>query len=277
MSIDEQVIKAGEGNMPNARFGDYSKIDVDPSNDSDFWFVTELIADGERKNFAGVFRLAPELANDVGIISIDSPVSSGTFTDSEEVTVTLFNYGIDPASNFDITLMLNGTVVSTGTFTSTLGSTLSASFTFDDPIDLSTPGEYTIVTTTNYDLDGNESNDSKELVINSLIASDVGVIQMTAPESGESLGNETITITIENFGGEAQSNFDVSYILDGGAEVVETFTETIAPGETAQYSFTQQGDFSNVGEHTVMASTLLDTDAIPVSYTHLTLPTTPYV
>ena len=57
------------------------------------------------------------------------------------------------------------------------------------------------------------------------------------------------------------SNFEVSYSVNGGAEVVETFTETLASGKTAEYSFTGTADMSTVeAYYTIVASVNLDGD-----------------
>ena len=56
MSMEEGLIANGTANFPNNRFGDYSKIDVDPVDDLTFWFNSEYM-NPERKNVVGAFRL----------------------------------------------------------------------------------------------------------------------------------------------------------------------------------------------------------------------------
>jgi hypothetical protein len=51
--------------------------------------------------------------------------------------------------------------------------------------------------------------------------------------------------------------------VDGGAQVVETFTGTLQQGETANFSFAQTADFSEFGDYNVMACTDLDGDEFP--------------
>lgn len=64
---------------------------------------------------------------------------------------------------------------------------------------------------------------------------------------------ETITISIYNNGGTDLSTFDVTYIADNGAPVVESFTGTITAGSTVSYPFTTTADFSAPGAHTIQA------------------------
>ena len=53
MTIEEQLIANGNANIPGLRYGDYSKIDIDPVNDKTFWFINEYMNSG-RKNVVGV-------------------------------------------------------------------------------------------------------------------------------------------------------------------------------------------------------------------------------
>ncbi|MBV1923502.1 MAG: hypothetical protein KUG68_05720, partial [Flavobacteriaceae bacterium] len=57
MTIAEETIAIGNGLFTNERYGDYSKIDVDPSDDQTFWFIDEYI-NGSRKGVVGVFKIA---------------------------------------------------------------------------------------------------------------------------------------------------------------------------------------------------------------------------
>lgn len=260
MSIAETVIKAGNGNMPSLRYSDYCKIDIDPDGDKKFWFVTELI-DTNRKNVAGVFQIAPDDPNDVGIISIDTPVS-GTLTNSETVTVTIQNFGTDPQSNFDVTYQVDGGALVTETYTGTLASGATAQFTFTANADLSTEGQtYAITSSTALTNDANNANDSVTANVTHVFANNIGVTAITAPVSGEGLGNESIVVTIENFGAASQSNFDVSYTIDGGTPVTETVPGPLAPGATLSYTFTTQGDFSAFDTYTIVATTALPNDS----------------
>ncbi|PQB03736.1 T9SS-dependent choice-of-anchor J family protein [Aureitalea marina] len=59
MTVAEQLIANGDGNFTTStRYGDYSKIDVDPCNDKTFWFITEYIS-SQRKGVVGAFQIAP--------------------------------------------------------------------------------------------------------------------------------------------------------------------------------------------------------------------------
>ena len=63
MSMEEGLIANGTADFPNNRFGDYSKMDVDPADDLTFWFDIEYM-NSERKNVVGAFRVDDVLGND---------------------------------------------------------------------------------------------------------------------------------------------------------------------------------------------------------------------
>lgn len=56
MTAMEELIANGNGKIPSTRYGDYSKIDVDPADDETFWFINEYYSSG-RKGVVGVFKV----------------------------------------------------------------------------------------------------------------------------------------------------------------------------------------------------------------------------
>jgi len=259
MSIAEEIIQAGTGNIGSTRFGDYSKLAVDPSNDKAFWFNNELIS-GSRANVVGVFQIAANYANDVGVVNIDSP-ASGTLTANEDVTVTIFNYGENDASNFDVTYQVDGGTTITETYTGTIGSALTDQFTFSATTDMSTVGStYVITASTMMSGDEDTTNDSYTADVIHLNANDIGVSAISSPSSGTNLSaTEQITVTITNYGGATQTDFDVSIDLDGNI-----FTETVAGplegNSTIEYTFIYFADLSAFGSYSITAYTSLSSD-----------------
>lgn len=77
---------------------------------------------------------------------------------------------------------------------------------------------------------------------------DSGVSSIDSPINGILTSNEVIIVTITNYGENSISNFDVSYQIDGGAVITETFTATILTGESSQFSFTTTADMATVGQ-----------------------------
>ena len=261
MTISEELIAKGNGNIPNLRYSDYSKIDVDPSNDKGFWYVTEYIGPaGGRANVAGVFQIAPDFADDIGVISIDTPVD-GTLTATEDITVTIFNFGENDATGFDVTYQIDGGATITEAFTGTLASATSIQYTFAAQGDFSTVGQtYSITASTVYAADLDTTNDSVTRDVTHLDPNDIGVTAISSPTTGQSLSDsENVTVTITNFGGSDQSNFDVTFDLDG-ATTTETVAGPLASGGTLDYTFTATVDLSAFQTYTLSAFTSLPGD-----------------
>jgi|GEM_PF-7094821 hypothetical protein len=74
---------------------------------------------------------------------------------------------------------------------------------------------------------------------------DVGVTALITPASGNGLGqNQGVTVNIKNFGTESQSDIPISYSLDGILQVVDTISDTVAPGGNLNYTFSVTADLS---------------------------------
>jgi PKD repeat protein len=58
MTLAEEVIANGTQSDPATRYGDYSQMTIDPSDDVTFWSIGEYFNSG-RKNQVGVFNIAP--------------------------------------------------------------------------------------------------------------------------------------------------------------------------------------------------------------------------
>lgn len=90
---------------------------------------------------------------------------------------------------------------------------------------------------------------------------DLGVVAITAPNTGVNLTNaEPVTITIQNFGTAAQSNFPVNYTINGGTPVTATVTSSIAGGATLSYTFTTPANLSAYGTYNFQACANLTGD-----------------
>ncbi|GEQ84664.1 hypothetical protein ULMS_01720 [Patiriisocius marinistellae] len=83
------------------------------------------------------------------------------------------------------------------------------------------------------------------------VTNDLAVINLT-PNTSEGLtDSEVITIEVQNYGTAAQSGFPVTYSINGGTVVSETFTGSVAAGATGTYSFTETADLSATGDYRI--------------------------
>lgn len=266
MSIEEQSIVEGLSPQPSpfGRYGDYAHLSIDPVDDLTFWHNAEYFEGTRRLNKVGVFRFSATELNDIGVISLESP-EDASLTASEQISIRLRNFGLNPQSNFEISYTINGGETVTQTYTETIPAESVAEFNFSELADLSEVGQiYTLVISTNLEGDVNPGNDSIEAEVKNLPPNDVGVTSIDAPESGENLSaSEQVTVTIKNFGGEPQSNIPVSYQIGNNATVSEVFTGTLEVGGLETYTFNQTSNFSSSGRYTITARTRLANDFDP--------------
>lgn len=262
MTVEETVIFDGAGVQTfSNRFGDYAHLTMDP-DDVTFWHTSEyFLSDNVWATRIASFQLTGGFANDVGVTSFVSP-SNGDLTATETVEVVIRNFGTEAQSNIPLELRVDGVLVASETFTGTIPACDIANYTFTQTVDLSVEGQtYTIEATTVHTGDEQNDNDAASIEVTHLLSDDVGATAITAPTSGE-LDIEDVTISITNFGGVAQSNFEVQYILDSDAPVVETFTGNVLPEETVSFTFATQATIPP-GAHTIVARTNLGGDLDP--------------
>ena len=262
MTIEEERIALSSTNnvCSAGRYADYSQISIDPTNDKTFWFNTEYFYPSMR-DIVGVFQIAANFANDIGVIAINSPID-GSLTNSENITVSVFNYGENAASNFDISYQVDSQTVVTETYTGSLASNETGEFTFSTTADLSSTGSvYEICAYSSLSGDEDSSNDSFCAEVQSLDLNDIGVSNIVSPISASILSpTESVTVEITNYGGADQSNFDVSYEFNG-ATVTETVSGPISANSTLEYTFNQTIDLSFSGDYEITSSTLLENDS----------------
>ncbi|MFC7358299.1 S8 family serine peptidase [Jejudonia soesokkakensis] len=111
-------------------------------------------------------------------------------------------------------------------------------------------------------------------LLNCDIANDVGIEILNSPSDfllACSGGSEvTISVRLQNFGTQPQSNFTYSYQLDSGAVVEETYTATLSSGQNVTIDFGSPLPLSSNGNYTLNAAVNLagdenglnDTDAL---------------
>ncbi len=147
-----------------------SNIDLTPfvGNIVQIAFIGEIEADASGTTFNGDIALdeieiTDPLPSDIGVISIDSPLSACSLTNMETVTVTVENFGTTSESNFDVSYTVSGPggpVNITEVFTGTLAPNTSAQFTFAATVDMSALGTYMLTATTGLASDSNTANDA---------------------------------------------------------------------------------------------------------------------
>ena len=133
-------------------------------------------------------------------------------------------------------------------------------------------GQYIFIAFVHYDCTDNFYLNLDDVVVYEPLSDDIGVTAVVTPnnDSNCQLSNaENVTVSIFNYGGVAQTGFDVSYSINGGAAVTETVSGTVDPASSLDYTFSMPVDFSTLGEYEIVATTSLmgDTDNSNDSHT----------
>lgn len=102
MTMAEEIIYNGTTNDPSTRYGDYSQMTIDPTDDATFWSIGEVFNSG-RKNWVGVFQFAPPVLTAEFTASPTSVCNGGSvaFTDASVGSPTSWSWsfpGGSPAS-----------------------------------------------------------------------------------------------------------------------------------------------------------------------------------
>jgi hypothetical protein len=262
MTIEETQIAQSTSNNPSNRLADYVQLSIDPTNDKTFWHIAEYFVNNQRTDVVGVFQIASDFTNDVGVASINEP-ENGELSDVETVSITVFNYGEDEQSDIPVKFQVNDGTIVEEVLAGPLTSGTSIDYTFTATSDLGTAGEtYQIKAFTDLATDEFNGNDTTVKNVTYFFPNDIGVSGISSPVSGESLTNdEEVVVTITNFGSAVQSNFDVTYNINDVivTEQVEGPLEISTP---IIYTFDQSGDLSDFGTYNISAFTSLtgDTD-----------------
>jgi hypothetical protein len=264
MTLAEEDVVIGNGVQtgPN-RWGDYAQMTLDPVDDATFWYTGEYIgnSNNSRKSRVFSFKIANDAPDDLGVIALVDP-TNGTLSSAEAVTVTINNFGLNDQAGFPVSYTINGGTPVTETYVGNILSGATAQYTFTGTGNFGTPGVYEVKAYTGLAADISYNNDTTTVDVLHLYPADIGVSAITAPSpAGSTTAAETVTVTVENYGSASQTGFDVSYSINGGTAVTETFSGTLASGANASFSFAATADLSNLDDYDFLAYTSLSGDS----------------
>lgn len=261
MTIEETLIAQSLSNNPSNRLADYVQLSLDPVNDKTFWHIAEYFINGQRTDVVGVFQIASDFGNDVGVVSIDEPID-GTLSETETVTVTVFNYGENEQTNIPVSFQVNGGSVVSEVMPGPLATGIEMQYTFSTAADMGIVGSvYEITAYTDLTNDEYQLNDTMTKSVVYLAPNDIGVTDILSPVSGSELTTEEkIIVILSNFGTADQTNFDVSYQLNDEL-VTEQVPGPLTTSSPLSYTFVQTGDMVTLGTYLLSAYTSLPGDA----------------
>ncbi|MDC0380692.1 lamin tail domain-containing protein [Flavobacteriaceae bacterium] len=109
---------------------------------------------------------------DLGVSAIIEPQSSSSLGNSELVSATITNFGLNDMSDFEIELQINDQPIETLTITQTIPPFGASDFQFSLPYDFSTIGDYNITVNVNHIIDEYENNNSLSVILSKVHALD---------------------------------------------------------------------------------------------------------
>ncbi len=205
MNVTETEIITGSGSQSGTnRYGDYSQLGLDPSDDETFWFISEYIpAGGNWKTRIASFYFDPYVVApiDAALMNYEGPQSASGLSNQEAISVKIGNLGSDTLYNIPLDLYVNGTLSSEDTVSGMLLPSEVITYTFDNLIDLSVVGIYNLMMVAHYTGDTVTNNDT--LLI------DVEHSEAQYCDASGSAGYEYISkVEVDNF---TKSSGDLAY------------------------------------------------------------------
>ncbi len=209
----------------------------------------------------------PPIPYDAGVVSIDAP-TSGTIVGSmgNTVSITVKNFGTNTLSSIPVHYTINGVgnvnenVAVSGGLLPDSTTTFTFTTTFQGPV-----ADYTLCAYTSQAGDTYNSNDSScvSLQANTPPFDAEAAFVSASPswhDTTKMTYNTVVVLRIKNNGSNAISSVPVQFLIGTTPIASETFSGTINPGDSADYTFTTTYHSPN-GNYLLCGKTLLANDA----------------
>jgi len=237
MTAMEGLIANGNANIPGKRYGDYAKMDVDPSDDASFWFITEYMNSG-RKGVVGKFQIQASVPDTEAPTDPTNLIASNITPTTATLSWTASTDNVGVAQ---YTISIDGNVVGTSNNTNfnvsglTAMTAYNASVTAQDAAGNSSGAAATSFTTT--DSPGVTYCDSAGTNTNDEFISNVE-LNTIDNASGAQFYSDFTAISTDLTEGQ-------SYTVT----VTPTWTGTIySEGYAVWIDYNNNGDFDDAGE-----------------------------
>ncbi|MEO8664606.1 MAG: metallophosphoesterase [Ignavibacteria bacterium] len=187
---------------------------------------------------------------DAGVISAASiqtgPVYTGT---SVSFNAVAQNFGLANLSSIPVSYKVEGdtNIISLNTGALNSGDTTSIIFNDTNSFTPIAAGSYVLKFYTSLEGDNNFNNDTTIITLSVIDSSvDAGVITVNTSTAGPFFTGMSISfsVLINNFGLASLSSIPVSYIVDGGPDVITLNSGSLNSGDTALIIFTDSNSFT---------------------------------
>ena len=165
MTVPEFTIADGIGTLETSgRYGDYSHLSVDPTDELTMWFTSEYAGFGRGQTRIVAYRLTRD-SIDLKMNGVANLESGVGFTSSEIIDVAVLNQGKTDITNYEVGYMLNGVLQEVLPVSASIASKDTVITSFTVPANLEARGDYDITTFVNYIDDPIRTNDTTTTTI----------------------------------------------------------------------------------------------------------------
>ncbi len=254
MTIVENEFASGTDGPFGQRWGDYASMSVDPVDNRTFWFTGEY----QKSVLYGTKIVAFQLETDtidVGPSVYVTPQNSGFYSDSETVTISFRNFGMNAVSNIPVGFQMNEGTWNTDTITASVDPGEDVSFTFTNTVDMTTGNEFRFKVFAALPGDENQFNDTLFFTLNQLVRLDAAVVDIEGTDIISCNPEVSLGIVIGNLGQDTLVSAEIFWQLDDEPIQSDSWTGFLLPFETAIFEI----DFTDLspGTHTITAFTSL--------------------
>lgn len=160
---------------------------------------------------------------DLAVSAITEPQSSSTLGNNELVSVNIANTGLNPMSNFDLALVVDGQLEQTMNITSTIEPFEDADFQFTVPQDFSSIGDYNVTCIVTDVDDEYGNNDTLSVIISKVPALDG---KLSIGDVNATCNNEVqVDAIITNQGENTITSVQIQVVANG--QVVGIINESV--------------------------------------------------
>ncbi|MDX1410128.1 MAG: hypothetical protein R3330_18390, partial [Saprospiraceae bacterium] len=97
---------------------------------------------------------------------------------------------------------------------------------------------------------------------------DIGPVELAAPVNAPDLESENVTVGIINHGIQPQTTFDIGYVFEGGAPVIESVTiDSLFTDSVYMHTFAEPVTFAGFGDYSLMVYTSMVSDSNTINDT----------
>lgn len=210
----------------------------------------------------------PPPQHDASTLSILTPASSTPMGDQIQVSAKIVNKGVQTITSLPLNYKAGNQPTVTEIWNGSLatGDTLTYNFlaTYTAPVT-----NYNLCIWTTLAGDAYTFNDSVCMQVTATAGKqDAGVTGITAPAGQITIGNTIeVKVILQNFGTDTLTSIPVEYRVNNLLMGSETYTGTLLPGATVNYTFTTTY-ITPAGQTQICANTQLSGDANPTNNEH---------